>query len=102
MTKNQKMLLGVGAVAVVGYLVWKNKQSAFTGKTKFNASGVSSKTSSIDPYCRMPKQPRCTKECVRAFSPVICACFVGEWTYLGAKYQEWRSCDYNERIVFEV
>jgi hypothetical protein len=26
MDKNTKMLLGVGAVAVIGYLVWKNNQ----------------------------------------------------------------------------
>ena len=45
MTKNQKMLLGVGAVAVVGYLLWKKQQTAFTGnageRTFFNASGTS-------------------------------------------------------------
>ena len=33
MTKNQKMLLGVGAVAVVGYLVYKQmNKSSFNGQ----------------------------------------------------------------------
>jgi hypothetical protein len=32
MTKNTKMLLGVGAVAVVGYLIWKNQSTtSFAG-----------------------------------------------------------------------
>ena len=35
MTKNQKMLLGLGAVAVVGYLVYQNnKPKGFYGETK--------------------------------------------------------------------
>ena len=39
MTKNQKMLLGLGAVAVVGYLVYQNnKPKGFAGE-KMNASG---------------------------------------------------------------
>ena len=58
MTKNQKMLLGVGAVAVVGYLLWKKQQTAFTGnageRTFFNASG----TSKIATPCK-----QCTTPC---------------------------------------
>jgi hypothetical protein len=39
MTKNQKMLLGLGAVAVVGYFVYQNnKPKGFAGE-KMNASG---------------------------------------------------------------
>ena len=38
MTKQTKMLLGVGAVAVVGYLVWKKMSG-----TKANASGMTSR-----------------------------------------------------------
>jgi hypothetical protein len=35
MTKNQKMLLGVGAVAVVGYLVYQNNKSkGFAGESR--------------------------------------------------------------------
>jgi hypothetical protein len=36
MTKNQKMLLGVGAVAVVGYLVYQqmNKSKGFAGESR--------------------------------------------------------------------
>lgn len=45
MTKNTKMLIGIGAVAVAGYLIWKNQSatSSFAGpvgrRTKYNATG---------------------------------------------------------------
>jgi len=32
MNKNQKILLGVAGVAIVGYLYWKNKQTTPTAK----------------------------------------------------------------------
>ena len=55
MTNNQKMLLGVGAVAVVGYLLWKRQQTAFTGK--LNATGSK---------LAVPKCPYCTTNCTPA------------------------------------
>ena len=51
MTNNQKMLLGVGAVAVVGYLLWKRQQTAFTGK--LNATGSKIATYGICPGCNV-------------------------------------------------
>jgi hypothetical protein len=37
MTKNQKMLLGVGAVAVIGYFLWKKQSTttSWTGASNF-------------------------------------------------------------------
>jgi hypothetical protein len=59
-TKNQKMLLGVGAVAVAGYLVYQqmNKKMNVIGRTRMG--GTRSGTSDIcgegcvDGKCRFP------------------------------------------------
>jgi hypothetical protein len=72
-TKNQKMLLGVGAVAVVGYLVYQqmNKKS-FAGE-KMNASGrVFAKTrasSTCGPgdVCDGPAGNVCGESCLNGF-----------------------------------
>ena len=72
-TKNQKMLLGVGAVAVVGYLVYQqmNKKS-FAGE-KMNASGrVFAKTrasSTCGPgdVCSGPAGNLCGESCMNGY-----------------------------------
>jgi len=56
MTKNQKMLLGVGAVAVVGYLVYKqmNKSKGFAQMQQprvfSNATGMTSRAKALVPF----------------------------------------------------
>jgi hypothetical protein len=55
MTKNQKMLLGLGAVAVVGYFIYQNnKPKGFAGE-KMNATGrprIFGRTVSLENKCK--------------------------------------------------
>ena len=45
MTKNQKMLLGLGAVAVVGYFIYQNnKPKGFAGKMNATGKGMFGRT----------------------------------------------------------
>lgn len=94
MTKNQKMLLGIGAIAVVGYLLWKKQSASFSGGVqsprmknstgcsscnKSNASGAKIATST-DWGCKNAiKNPNCgTTPCYRKLKiggEHACACF---------------------------
>ena len=93
------MLIGVGAVAVVGYLLWKNQQAAaFT-----NASGTSRIAS---PKCSsLKRQPQCTQDCA-TLSLVIgnkCACYVDKTTFDNGHTIAWyKDCNTGENIVVDL
>ena len=101
MTKNQKMLLGVGAVAVVGYLLWKRQQTSFTGtanrfatvgsRQKYNASG-----SKIAPegLCSGKRRcPDCISSCFFDTRSLSCVCSTGKkYTSGGSTFEQIKHC----------
>jgi hypothetical protein len=61
MTKNQKMLLGVGAVALVGYWLWKRQSAttSFSGGVQSKRMKLATGTSKL----ATPKCAQCQTEC---------------------------------------
>jgi hypothetical protein len=102
MTKKQKMLLGVGAVAVVGYWLWKRQQSttSFSGGVQSprmrSATGIApapgtliSRVKSKTPAklygssdCSgQRKDRRCTGECRKSGRLSFCTCEAGDFNH---------------------
>ena len=94
LNKNTQMILGVGAVAIVGYLLWKNNQSSAVASTsstsfagpvggnpvgirrKINATGTSRTASSAMLGCPCAKTPT---EYVTAGDIKLWHCPGGQW-----------------------
>lgn len=89
LNKNTQMILGVGAVAIVGYLLWKNNQASAVASTpstsfagpvgargKFNATGTSRTASSAMLGCPCAKTPT---EYVTAGDIKLWHCPGGQW-----------------------
>ena len=65
-TKQNKMLLGVGAIAIASYLVWKNRKKSFA-----NASGRIGSSYTLPAGSRCPK-PYLTVQGITSNAPVTC------------------------------
>jgi hypothetical protein len=78
MTKNQKMLLGVGAVALVGWWLWKQQSTtSFSGGVQSGRKKLATglpPDPGCDPFCRCTKKnPKIGTEIVNGVKVNVCA-----------------------------
>ena len=74
MNKNTKLLIGIGAVAVVGYMLWKKQQTSFTGAVgNRQKNAVGSKLYS-DRCGKAIKNPNCNTPCYDWNGMGYCVC----------------------------
>jgi len=71
MTKQNKMLLGVGAIIIAGYFVWTNRKKSFANAGGRTGTGGTTGTYTLPAGSRCPK-PYLTVQGITSNAPVTC------------------------------